>query len=99
MRKDFKLGKNSISILKGINLNIEQGEMVALLGPSGSGKSTFLNVLGGLVPPTSGEVLIIRKLFITIIGLSVVYGVSYRKTAMLVIGLEIVSAGITFAIS
>ncbi len=58
LRKDFKLGKNSISILKGINLDIEQGEMVALLGPSGSGKSTFLNVLGGLVPPTSGEVLI-----------------------------------------
>jgi len=58
LRKDFKLGKNSISILKGINLNIEQGEMVALLGPSGSGKSTFLNVLGGLIPPTSGDVFI-----------------------------------------
>ncbi|MBC3889647.1 ATP-binding cassette domain-containing protein [Acetobacterium paludosum] len=58
LHKDFKLGKNSISILKGINLSIEQGEMVALLGPSGSGKSTFLNVLGGLVPPTSGEILI-----------------------------------------
>lgn|GEM_PF-1645345 len=53
LRKDFKLGKNSISILKGINLNIEQGEMVAILGPSGSGKSTFLNVLGEFVPPTS----------------------------------------------
>ncbi|MBC3803246.1 ATP-binding cassette domain-containing protein [Acetobacterium fimetarium] len=58
LHKDFKIGKNSISILKGINLSIEQGEMVALLGPSGSGKSTFLNVLGGLVPPTSGEVII-----------------------------------------
>ncbi|AWW25267.1 ABC transporter ATP-binding protein [Acetobacterium carbinolicum] len=56
--KDFKLGKEDIHILKGINLDIEQGEMVALLGPSGSGKSTFLNVLGGLVPPTSGEILI-----------------------------------------
>jgi putative ABC transport system ATP-binding protein len=58
LHKDFKLGKNNISILKGIDLNIEQGEMVALLGPSGSGKSTFLNVLGGLIPPTSGEVII-----------------------------------------
>jgi putative ABC transport system ATP-binding protein len=52
------LGKKPIHILKGINLDIEQGEMVALLGPSGSGKSTFLNVLGGLVPPTSGLVKI-----------------------------------------
>lgn len=58
LHKDFKLGKEDINILKGINLDIEQGEMVALLGPSGSGKSTFLNVLGGLVPPTSGEILI-----------------------------------------
>ena len=58
LHKDFKLGKEDIHILKGINLDIEQGEMVALLGPSGSGKSTFLNVLGGLVPPTSGEIRI-----------------------------------------
>lgn len=52
------LAKTEINILKGINLDIDQGEMVALLGPSGSGKSTFLNVLGGLVPPTSGEITI-----------------------------------------
>ncbi|MDI3535551.1 MAG: putative transport system ATP-binding protein [Eubacteriaceae bacterium] len=58
LKKDFILGKKPIHILKGINLDIEQGEMVALLGPSGSGKSTFLNVLGGLVPPTSGLVQI-----------------------------------------
>ncbi|WKY46205.1 ABC transporter ATP-binding protein [Eubacteriaceae bacterium ES2] len=58
LKKDFILGKKPIHILKGIDLDIEQGEMVALLGPSGSGKSTFLNVLGGLVPPTSGLVRI-----------------------------------------
>ncbi|MEA4804490.1 ABC transporter ATP-binding protein [Acetobacterium wieringae] len=58
LHKDFKLGKEDIHILKGIDLDIEQGEMVALLGPSGSGKSTFLNVLGGLVPPTSGDIMI-----------------------------------------
>lgn len=59
LHKSFMLGKKEqIPILKGINLEIAQGEMIALLGPSGCGKSTFLNVLGGLLPATSGSVKI-----------------------------------------
>src|SRR5262249_6167748 len=46
-----------IKVLEGVNLSIEEDEVVALLGPSGSGKSTCLRVMSGLIRPTSGEVL------------------------------------------
>lgn len=48
-------GKNEV--LKGINLNIKQGEVVAIIGPSGSGKSTLLRCLNLLEEPTSGQIL------------------------------------------
>jgi len=47
-----------VQVLKGININIEQGEFVAILGPSGSGKSTFLNMIGGMDFPDKGEIII-----------------------------------------
>jgi putative ABC transport system ATP-binding protein len=46
IQKSYKLGKNSLHVLKGINLEIKEGEMVAIMGSSGSGKSTLLNILG-----------------------------------------------------
>ena len=51
-------GSPPIEVLKGIDLTIEEGELVAIVGPSGSGKSTLLNMMGALDRPTSGEVLI-----------------------------------------
>lgn len=58
IKKSFKDGKNELQILKGINLNIKEQEIVAILGPSGAGKSTLLHIVGGLSRPTEGSVKI-----------------------------------------
>ena len=54
-------GGTSLSVLRGVNLVLESGEVVALLGPSGSGKSTLLQVAGLLEPPTGGDVVILGQ--------------------------------------
>ncbi|MFZ3100679.1 MAG: ABC transporter ATP-binding protein [Desulfitobacteriaceae bacterium] len=56
--KAYKGGDGVVEVLKNINLEITEGEFLALMGPSGSGKSTLLSILGGLNPPTSGQLLI-----------------------------------------
>ena len=59
--KTFFLGEIQVEVLKAINLSINKGEFITIMGPSGSGKSTLLYLIGGLDTPTSGKILINGK--------------------------------------
>ena len=56
--RDFPIGDSYVQILKNVDLQVEEGEYVAIMGPSGSGKSTLMNILGCLDTPTSGELFL-----------------------------------------
>ena len=57
LHKSFRINGQELHILKGINITIYQGEMIAIMGASGVGKSTLLNILGALDRPTTGEII------------------------------------------
>src|SRR6202008_3765146 len=56
--KKYRRGGEEIDVLRGLNLDVDQGEFVAFMGPSGSGKTTLLNLLGGLDVPTHGSITV-----------------------------------------
>ncbi len=58
LHKSYQMGANSLHVLKGINFNVEKGELVSIMGSSGSGKSTLLNILGMLDEADSGEYIL-----------------------------------------
>ena len=56
LKKGFGSGSRRLEVLKGINMDVKEGELVSLMGPSGCGKSTLLNIIGGLLEADSGEI-------------------------------------------
>ncbi len=58
LRKTYHIGEVDVHALRGVSLDVARGEFLSIIGPSGSGKLTLFNILGGLAPPTAGEIWI-----------------------------------------
>ena len=60
--KQYQTQSGKVTVLRNVNLSVQEGEMVAIMGRSGSGKSTLLNIIAGITSPTSGQVSVCGKI-------------------------------------
>jgi putative ABC transport system ATP-binding protein len=79
LRKIYRLGEVEVQALRGVDLDVQRGEFVSIIGPSGSGKSTLFHILGGLAPPTSGSIHIAGR---DLLGMTDRERTELRKTSV-----------------
>jgi putative ABC transport system ATP-binding protein len=79
LRKTYHVGEVDVHALRGVNLDVQRGEFVSIVGPSGSGKSTLFHIVGGLTPPTAGSILLDGH---DLLGLTDAQRTELRKTTV-----------------
>jgi putative ABC transport system ATP-binding protein len=79
LRKTYHVGEVDVHALRGVNLDVQRGEFVSIVGPSGSGKSTLFHIIGGLTPPTAGSILLDGH---DLLGLTDTQRTELRKTTV-----------------
>jgi putative ABC transport system ATP-binding protein len=79
LRKTYHAGEVEVHALRGVNLDVQRGEFVSIVGPSGSGKSTLFHIVGGLTPPTAGSILLDGH---DLLGLTDAQRTELRKTTV-----------------